>query len=103
MGPSLADLIASTPLSGGNAAYVESVYERYLEDRDSVDAQWRELFDALPPGAQADVAHAGIVEQLAQRMRAPVAAHAVPAGSHAESEKQGAVSRHSPISRRSAA
>ena len=34
MGPTLAELTASTPLSGGNAAYVESIYERYLEDRE---------------------------------------------------------------------
>ena len=45
MAPTLAELTASTPLSGGNAAYVEWLYERYLAAPESVDAHWRDLFD----------------------------------------------------------
>jgi 2-oxoglutarate dehydrogenase E1 component len=93
MGPTLAELTASTPLSGGNAAYVEMLYERYLEKPESVDAGWREWFDALPAGAQTEVPHSAIVAAVAQRLRSPIAARQGPAATLAESEKQGAVSR----------
>ena len=32
MAPSLRELLASTPLSGGNAPYVEALYEQFLAD-----------------------------------------------------------------------
>ena len=35
----------SAYLSGGSAAYLEELYEQYLEDPQSVDAAWREKFD----------------------------------------------------------
>ena len=38
MAPSLRELLASTPLSGGNAPYVEALYEQFLADPQSVDA-----------------------------------------------------------------
>ena len=47
-------------LSGGNLAYIEALYERYLEDASEVPAEWRDYFDKLPPGAGmpgADVPH----------------------------------------------
>ena len=39
----------------GNTAFIEDVYERYLEDPASVTAEWRQYFDALQrEAAQAD-------------------------------------------------
>ncbi|MDA0979602.1 MAG: thiamine pyrophosphate-dependent enzyme, partial [Proteobacteria bacterium] len=35
-------------ISGGNAAYVEDLYEKYLEDPASVPDQWRSYFETLP-------------------------------------------------------
>ncbi len=35
-------------LSGGSMAYVDSLYEDYLADPNSVDSEWRNCFDALP-------------------------------------------------------
>ncbi|MEX0941315.1 MAG: 2-oxoglutarate dehydrogenase E1 component [Pseudomonadales bacterium] len=35
-------------ISGGNASYVEDLYERYLEDPSSVPDGWRSYFDTLP-------------------------------------------------------
>ncbi|MAS40377.1 MAG: 2-oxoglutarate dehydrogenase E1 component [Porticoccaceae bacterium] len=35
-------------LSGGNAAYVEGLYEVYLHDPNAVPEQWRAYFDTLP-------------------------------------------------------
>ena len=68
MSPSLSDLLASTPLSGGNAAYVESQYEQYLRDPASVDAPWRALFESLPatPRGEAASEKQGAVSRLVQ-------------------------------------
>ncbi|MCB1694030.1 MAG: 2-oxoglutarate dehydrogenase E1 component, partial [Pseudomonadales bacterium] len=35
-------------ISGGNASYVEDLYEQYLEDPNSVPDEWRSYFDTLP-------------------------------------------------------
>ena len=51
MATSLGELLASTPLSGGNAPYVEALYEQFLSDPQSVDARWREYFQKLRDGA----------------------------------------------------
>jgi 2-oxoglutarate dehydrogenase E1 component len=65
------DMLSSSYLSGANAAFVEDLYERYLQDPASIDRAWRAYFDALAlqPGAR-DVAHGPIVaafEALAKR------------------------------------
>ena len=47
-------------LSGGNLAYIEALYERYLEDASDVPAEWRDYFDKLPPSGDVpnvDVPH----------------------------------------------
>jgi 2-oxoglutarate dehydrogenase E1 component len=94
----LADRLASTPLSAGSAAYVEELYERYLERPDSVPQQWREFFGTIHGDAR-DTAHSAIVEELRQRAARsrspsrslPERAAALAAGGSAA--KQGAVSR----------
>ena len=40
----------SSHISGGNAAYVEEMYERYLREPNSVPEQWREYFAEPAPG-----------------------------------------------------
>ncbi len=40
--------LRSSHLSGGNAAYVEGLYENYLHDPNVVAEQWRAFFDSLP-------------------------------------------------------
>ncbi len=64
-------------LFGGNAAYVEELYEAYLENPGSVPDNWRNYFDQLQhtPAVDGqettrDQAHAPIVESFAQRARA---------------------------------
>lgn len=52
-------------ISGGNAAYVEEVYEAYLQDPNSVSEEWREYFEQLPKvngGTGVDVRHSEIIE-----------------------------------------
>jgi len=34
-------------LFGANAPFIEELYARFLEDPDSVDADWRTFFEAL--------------------------------------------------------
>jgi 2-oxoglutarate dehydrogenase E1 component len=63
-------------LFGGNAPYVEEMYEAYLDNPGSVPDNWRAYFDALQnvPAADGtasrDVAHAPVVESFAQRAKA---------------------------------
>jgi 2-oxoglutarate dehydrogenase E1 component len=64
-------------LFGGNAPYVEDLYERYLDNPGSVPDKWRAYFDQmqLVPAADGsnsspDVAHAPIVESCSQRAKA---------------------------------
>ena len=39
---------SSAHLSGGNAAYVEELYELYLHDPNAVPEEWRTYFQKLP-------------------------------------------------------
>ncbi|RTR30342.1 2-oxoglutarate dehydrogenase E1 component [Deinococcus radiophilus] len=41
-----------TIMSGGNAAFLDGLYEDYLTDPQSVDPEWRSFFDAQRGGAQ---------------------------------------------------
>ena len=33
-------------LAGGNAAFVEDLYARYIDDTSSVDAEWQRFFES---------------------------------------------------------
>ena len=63
-------------LFGGNAPYVEEMYEAYLDNPGSVPDNWRAYFDALQnvpatDGSEArDVPHAPVIESFAQRAKA---------------------------------
>ena len=52
--------ISTSPLFGGNSAYVEAYYEQYLRDPDSVEPSWREYFKSLNGDGDKDVAHGPI-------------------------------------------
>src|SRR5690554_416956 len=56
--------IESSPLAGGNAAYVEELFELFLDDPNSVPAEWRELFQQLPASTDADIKHSEVREQF---------------------------------------
>ncbi|HRK57201.1 MAG TPA: 2-oxoglutarate dehydrogenase E1 component, partial [Burkholderiaceae bacterium] len=67
---------ANSYLFGGNAPYIEELYESYLDNPASVPDQWRAYFDAmqLVPAADGslqsvDVAHAPVVASFAQRAK----------------------------------
>jgi 2-oxoglutarate dehydrogenase E1 component len=86
--------LESTALAGGNAPYVEALYERYLADPSGIDPAWCEYFRGLAQGGNGvEIAHGPIIMELARRARAPrESAPAEPAGGGATA-KQGAVSR----------
>lgn len=49
MQQSIMELLRSTShISGGNAAYVEELYDTYLHDPNAVPEEWRGYFDQLP-------------------------------------------------------
>lgn len=56
----------SSHMAGSNAAYIEELYEAYLEDKNSVTEQWRSIFDGLPKveGVEIDTNHTVIREQF---------------------------------------
>ncbi|MDP5031979.1 MAG: 2-oxoglutarate dehydrogenase E1 component [Paraglaciecola sp.] len=56
----------SSHMAGGNAAYVEEMYEAYLDNAQSVSEQWREIFDKLPKveGVSVESKHSVIREQF---------------------------------------
>lgn len=59
---------ASSYLSGGSMAYVDSLYEDYLSDPDSVSADWKEVFSKLPQtdGNAKEIAHRDIRDYFLQ-------------------------------------
>ena len=65
----------NTYLFGGNAPYVEEMYENYLANPGSVPDTWREYFDALQhvpasDGSNAkDVPHLPVVNAFAERAK----------------------------------
>ncbi len=95
MPDSLKEQYATTPLAGGNATYVEALYEQFLTDPESVPADWRRFFSETvrTDGNGHDVAHGPVRAAVLQRARAPhVAQRTAPAGG-SDSAKQGVVSR----------
>ncbi len=78
----------SSPLYGANAPYVEALYERYLDDAQSVAEPWRAYFGALGGGRGREAAHGPVIAAIVARAAEPVV---VPAAGY--SEKQGLVSR----------
>ena len=66
---------SSSYLSGGNAPYIEDLYEAYLDNPGSVSEKWRAYFDAMQnmPGTNGsdarDIAHSPVQASFAERAR----------------------------------
>jgi 2-oxoglutarate dehydrogenase E1 component len=68
----LKEFLNSSYLFGGNAPFIEDLYERYLVNPTAVPEEWRDYFDrmqVLPGSAAKDVAHAPVVESFVQRSK----------------------------------
>ncbi len=85
-------------LYGGNAAFIEDLYENYLQDPGSVSAEWRAYFNGLQEGSGArDLPH-GPIRQAFERLdtrrhSASVRTSAAPGLDAQTAEKQAAVLR----------
>ena len=95
MSQSLADQLATTALSGGNAGFIEDLYEQFLKDPAAVDPAWAKYFSGLKGNSTNEVPHTEIRERLTRLQPGKPAGPAGPASGTADlaSAKQGAVSR----------
>ena len=62
-------LWGSSHISGGNAAYVEELYEAYLTDPNAVPEEWRSYFEKLPRANDQvirDIPHSPVRNHFAQ-------------------------------------
>src|SRR5580700_8517962 len=84
-------MLEPTPLYGGNAEFLDALYEDYLTDPARVPEGWRRYFAQLMP-AGGERAHGPLRAAIAQRAAAAAASGALP-GSVASSARQAAVSR----------
>lgn len=86
---------ASSPFSGGNAAFIEDLYEHYLSDPAAVAPEWRGYFDALKGREAGDQPHSAAIARIeaAQKLgpRAQVASGAAGSAGEAISQKQAGV------------
>jgi 2-oxoglutarate dehydrogenase E1 component len=85
-------MLEPTPLFGGNAAFLDALYEQYLRDPASVEEKWRLYFEGLPGPKRGERPQGPIEAALAERARQPRAPAAPPAEA-GENAKQAAVSR----------
>jgi 2-oxoglutarate dehydrogenase E1 component len=94
MSESLQSRLDTTLFFGGNAPYVETLYEQYLSDPASVSQAWREYFQKLQAGTR-EVPRGPVEAELLAKAHAPrLAAAAGNAGfDHQAADKQAAVIR----------
>lgn len=75
----LLDLLRQTSaLSGGNAAFIEDIYERYLLDPASIDPAWRKQFERMLQASAneaPDTAHGPVINNFARLARETVPVH----------------------------
>jgi 2-oxoglutarate dehydrogenase E1 component len=66
------EFLSNSYLFGGNAPFIEDLYEKYLVNPGSVAEEWREYFDrmqVLPGSTTKDVARAPVEESFVQRAK----------------------------------
>src|SRR5690348_616813 len=81
----------SSPLAGANAAYVEDLYEQYLQDPHSVEPRWRQFFETLPSpnGPGQDISHAAVRDYFRSLARQPrTAAPAAPSAAPVAADQE---------------
>ena len=83
----------SSALSGGNAAFIEDLYEIWLQDPSGVSKEWSDYFGAIKGRVANDVAHSDAIARIeaAQRQRTSVNANAGAAVDSVEAQKQAGV------------
>ncbi len=73
--PGMQEQWDTSMLGGANSPWLESQYEQYLRDPNSVDEAWRDYFASLPMVAEnaREVAHSEIRDQFRQLAKSPMA------------------------------
>ncbi|TCP94800.1 2-oxoglutarate dehydrogenase E1 component [Cricetibacter osteomyelitidis] len=61
--------LATTALGGANQSYVEDIYEQYLEDPNSVDESWHEIFKTLPKTTALEQPHSQVKDYFRKLAR----------------------------------
>ncbi len=87
---------ASSAFYGGNAAFIEDLYEHYLKDPESIDLAWRRRFDAIHAEAANEIPHGPVrenFERLASESRTRAQSRFVECLAPAAAERQAAVLR----------
>ncbi|MBW4050947.1 MAG: 2-oxoglutarate dehydrogenase E1 component [Proteobacteria bacterium] len=93
-------MLEPTPLFGGNAAFLDALYEQYLRDPASVEESWRRYFEGLPGPKGAERPQGPIEAALAERARQPRAAREGPRGPGTATSGEDAVNaRQASVSR----
>ncbi|MDN0074525.1 2-oxoglutarate dehydrogenase E1 component [Crenobacter sp. SG2303] len=67
--------VSHSYLFGGNAPFIEELYEQFLTDPTSVEGEWRDYFEKLaqaPGAAERDVPHQPIQESFIQLVKKPI-------------------------------
>jgi len=65
------EFFESSPLAGGNADYVESLYDAWLTDASAVSPEWNRYFETFQGREAGDVSHLGAIARIeaAQKQR----------------------------------
>jgi 2-oxoglutarate dehydrogenase E1 component len=93
-------MLEPTPLFGGNAAFLDALYEQYLRDPASVEESWRRYFEALPGPKGAERPQGPIEAALAARARLPRAAReGSPESARAAAPEGGTNAKQAAVSR----
>ncbi|ALQ94873.1 2-oxoglutarate dehydrogenase E1 component [Xylella fastidiosa] len=64
----------SSPLAGGNAAYIEDLYEQYLVSPNSVDPKWKAYFDGFKGRDAGDIPHSAVIAHITDTAKQSVKA-----------------------------
>lgn len=67
---SMEELWQSSQISGGSAAYLDDIYEQYLEDPSSIDEGWKKYFDSIRAGEH-EVSHAQVRQDFIELAKHP--------------------------------
>jgi len=87
------EFFESSPIAGGNAAYVEALYETWLADATAVAPQWRRYFESLKGREAGDVPHAQVIARIEAAQRLNGHARTAAPVDDAHARKQAAVLR----------
>jgi 2-oxoglutarate dehydrogenase E1 component len=84
----------SSSLYGTNATFIEDMYERFLEDPDSVEPSWQVQFNSLHQGLEYETPHSPVVARFAQlAVKSPSRLAALQGFTQESVQKQSAVAR----------